>query len=125
MTMHSYRLIGALAAVSLIGSVVILFPLFQKRDGYDPNQAARTQLDILAEKLLAYEVEHGGFPNSRAEFLRLYSEDGTQLVDYWGSPIPYITLYETPVIYSFGENQIDDEGSGDDVLPSIARFRGG
>jgi len=123
--MHSYRNIGALVALLLVGSVVIFLPLFQKRDGYDPNQAARTQLDMLAEKLLAYEVDHGGFPYSRAEFLRLFSEDGTQLVDYWGSPIPYITLHETPVIYSFGENQIDDEGSEDDILPTLDRFRGG
>jgi hypothetical protein len=39
------------------------------------------------------------------------------IVDDWGQPYVYKSTGEAALIYSFGPNQVDDDGLGDDIRP--------
>ena len=124
-SMKSWLLAVALALVFLIGYVLF----FSSRTTYSKEDETRERLRAIEMILENYREDHGAYPSSGIGLVALqrenasdrYFDDNSFLKDSWGSAINYEShesdsdsnRYE---LYSFGPNQRDDHGGGDDLV---------
>lgn len=86
----------------------------------------KAHLRLLNDTLLLYKKEKGRFPSTEEGLQILYKEgyfssegDGGLYLDAWTSPLIYIgpSAKDSPFfLYSVGENKIDENGKGDDIV---------
>jgi len=110
----------ALLAIVVLASRAILFPTDN-----GPVEKTKVRLQSLTTLLVTYKSKTGHFPTA-AEGLGV-AVDGANLgatarhslvSDGWGAPFVYKTG-TPPIIYSIGEDGLDNMGNGDDIAVSI------
>lgn len=92
------------------------------------NSLINKKVDIVSSDLTTlqniieiYKEKYKQYPSANNVFKELISKKliGRKPKDPWGTPYHYMLIDETKYdLYSFGENKLDDNGSGDDVTQS-------
>jgi hypothetical protein len=110
----------ALLAIAVLVGLAILFPTDN-----GPLAKTKMRLQSLATLLVTYKNKTGQFPNA-AQGLSA-AVDGANIgvtarhslvTDGWGAPFIYKTGLP-PLVYSMGENALDNSGDGDDIAAYI------
>ena len=124
--MKPFKVVGvgivilALLAIVVLAGVAILFPTDN-----GPGEKTKARLQSLTTLLVTYKSKTGHFPTA-AEGLSV-AVDGANLgatarsslvTDGWGAPFVYKTG-SPPLVYSIGENGLDDLGDGDDIAVHV------
>ena len=124
-SMKSWLVAIALVLVFLVGYVLF----FSSKTRYSKEDETRERLRAIEMILENYKEDHGSYPSSEIGLVVLRREDASDryfegnsfLKDSWGSAINYES-YESDSdsnryeLYSFGPNQRDDHGGGDDLV---------
>ena len=121
----------ALATAVLLGLGLAANYLSTARIVDTTYDRARTQLQMAAAALQQQsKTRRGGYPDSPRllhEAFRDHPHRNEVLTDPWGSPVLLQCLStdcRNAIIYSAGENRIDEKGKGDDIVVQLPQSNG-
>jgi hypothetical protein len=107
-------------SIELTGSGSVVVRIAKALDEYKLSYSRFPAGDSRSiPKILKGEDSGGQNPN-HIVFLRFqdahrYNNNG-EITDFWGKPVKYVFTNDMVMIYSFGKNQVDDNGRGDDIV---------
>ena len=120
--MRRHRLVVIAGFVVL--AIFVLVPLWSTwNDTFDVDTSVRTRLDTVMSRLEEYKAIHSRYPETDSEIDSIFSRDGLKRTDRWGSPLHYSLENGNVLLYSFGPNLEDNEGLGDDLLPTDGKVK--
>ncbi|MBC8391452.1 MAG: hypothetical protein H8E17_02650 [Deltaproteobacteria bacterium] len=126
-------LIEILVIITIIVlNLTIVLPMRNVPDRMGPIQLTNAQMQRLGFYLIIYYFENNKWPdvlNWKEQIENIYPE-ATPLdnlsdyyIDGWDNPIQYRVIEEngtqTALLYSFGKNKTDDNGTGDDITREV------
>lgn len=123
------RIAIPLACVAIIATVFLVPNLLTVSDN-TPEMKTRMRLEVVATVLSDFKDSHHRFPNdaegiASAAALKNVTERSAKEIgaDGWGRPFVYrLDSRGEPTVYSRGQDGLDQDGAGDDILmPPIRR----
>jgi len=117
---HRWVILAGFVVLALL----VLVPLSSIwNDTFDVDTSVRTQLDTVFSRLEEYKTIHSHYPETDSEIDSFFSRDGVKRTDRWGTPLRYSLENGNVLLYSFGPNLEDNEGLGDDLLPTDRKIK--
>ena len=124
--LRNRRVVGlGIATIALLGIVLFVSRAIFFPTDNGPVEKTRVRLRTLATLLVTYKKKTGQFPTvaqglgAAVDSANIAAIARPSLVcDGWGAPFVY-KPGTPPILYSIGENGLDNLGDGDDIALSI------
>ena len=115
MRRSAFSLVEIVLALSIASAIAAISITYYREYQEDGMRAAIIQdLDALRRAIELYETQTRRAYQKKTPPVGMGISFRGKLTDAWGNP--YTVLPERSIVYSFGPNGVDDEGTVDDII---------